>query len=80
MSKMHPKDEWAESMTQMDMNDRAQWDAQRKDSSHKGYTAATCPACFEDNPSVTRHAGGHEIEAARGHLTSQQFDTMFGGK
>jgi len=81
MSKQHPWNDWADSQTEDDMNDRFHWNMQHQgNAAHKGQYSATCPACFEVNPSVVRHASKSDAEGARAHLSTQQFNKMFGNR
>lgn len=74
-----PKELWADSMARQDMNEMWHYHSQSKgDAEHKGSTASTCPACFAIDPQTVEHSYEYQREAARGHLTSQQFDKMFG--
>jgi hypothetical protein len=74
-----PKELWADSMARQDMTQMWHNHSQSKgDKEHKGIPASTCPACFENDPVTVEHSYESDREAARGHLTSQQFDKMFG--
>jgi hypothetical protein len=74
-----PKESWADSQSRQDMNEKWHHFFQSKGyEDHKGPTASTCPACFAVDPQTVEHSYESDREAARGHLTSQQFDKMFG--
>jgi len=47
---------------------------------HPGSSASTCHECFKVDPGVVEHAAPYQVEDARGHLTSKQFDAMFGNR